>query len=153
MAVKPVPKGYHTATPYLIVDGGALALDFYKKAFGAEEVMRMPGPGDKISHAEIQIGDSRLMLADEFPEMGARSPKAFGGTAVGICLYVRDVDTVFDQAVRAGATVERPVQNQFYGDRSGTVVDPFGHKWTIATHVEDVSPAEMARRMAEMQKG
>ena len=152
MAVKPIPDGYHSVTPYLIVHDATKALDFYKKAFGAQELFRMPMPNGRIGHAEIQVGDSRIMLADEFPEMGAKSARAFGGTPVGMCLYVEDVDARFQQAVAAGATVERPVMDQFYGDRSGTVVDPFGHKWTIATHKEDVPPAEMCRRMEEFAK-
>ena len=151
MATQPVPVGYHTVTPYLIVSGAAKALDFYKRALGAIEQMRMPGPEGKVMHAEIKIGDSVIMLADEFPEMGARSPQALGGTPVGICLYVPDVDSLFNQAIQAGGKVERPLQNQFYGDRSGTFIDPFGHKWTIATHVEDVTPEEIGRRMAAMQ--
>jgi PhnB protein len=149
MTVKPVPDGYHTVTPYLIVSGAAAAIDWYRNVFQAEERMRMPMPGGKVAHAEIAIGDSVVMLADEFPEMGAKSPGTLGGTPVGLAVYVRDVDTIFNRAVAAGAKVERPLQNQFYGDRSGTVVDPFGHKWTISTHVEDVSPEEMERRMAE----
>src|SRR5262245_4966873 len=152
MAVKPIPEGYHTATPYLIVSGAARAIEFYKKAFGAREKVRMPGPGDKLGHAEIQIGNSHIMLADEFPEMGAKSPTSLGGTPVGLCLYVEDCDGVFKQAIAAGAKEERPVKDQFYGDRSGTVIDPFGHKWTIATHKEDVPPAEMEKRMAEFMK-
>jgi PhnB protein len=151
VAVKPVPDGYHTVTPYLIVNGAARALDFYRKAFGAKEQMRMPGPDGKVMHAEIQIGDSKVMLADEFPQMGARSPQSIGGTPVGICLYVARVDAVYEQAVAAGASVERPLQDQFYGDRSATLIDPFGHKWTIATHIEDVSPSEMEKRMAAMK--
>jgi len=151
MATQPVPVGYHTVTPYLIVSGAAQALDFYKRALGAIEQMRMPGPEGKVMHAEIKIGDSVIMLADEFPEMGARSPQALGGTPVGICLYVPDVDSLFNQSIQAGGKVERPLQNQFYGDRSGTFIDPFGHKWTIATHIEDVSPEEIGRRMAAMQ--
>jgi len=151
MAVKPIPDGYHTVTPYLIVKGAAKALEFYKKALGAEERVRMPGPEGKIMHAEIQIGDSTIMLADEFPQMGAVSPQSLGGTPVGICLYVQDVDTLFKRAIAAGGKEERPLQNQFYGDRSGTMVDPFGHKWTIATHIEDVTPEEMQRRMAAMK--
>ena len=150
MAVQPIPEGYHSVTPYLIVNGAAKALDFYAQALGAEERMRMPGPGGKVMHAEIQIGDSVVMLADEFPEMGARSPQSIGGTPVGICLYVEDVDAVFKRAIAAGAKEERPLVNQFYGDRSGTIIDPFGHKWTIATHVEDVTPEEMGRRAAAM---
>lgn len=150
MPAKPIPDGYHSVTPYLIVSGAAKALDFYVRALGAEERVRMPGPGGKIMHAEIQIGDSMVMLADEFPEMGAKSPQSIGGTPVGICLYVEDVDARFKKAIAAGAKEERPVQNQFYGDRSGTLIDPFGHKWTIATHIEDVTPEEMGRRMAKM---
>jgi len=150
MAVQPIPEGYHSVTPYLIVNGAAKALDFYAQALGAEERMRMPGPGGKVMHAGIQIGDSVVMLADEFPEMGARSPQSIGGTPVGICLYVEDVDAVFKRAIAAGAKEERPLVNQFYGDRSGTIIDPFGHKWTIATHVEDVTPEEMGRRAAAM---
>lgn len=153
MAVKPIPEGYHTATPYLIVDRAEAALDFYKRAFDAQELFRMPMPGDKIGHAEIRIGDSVIMLADEFPERGHRGPKSLGGSPVGINLYVTNADAVFEQAVKAGATVERPIQNQFYGDRSGTVTDPFGHIWTISTHVEDVPPEEMERRMAQMSEG
>jgi PhnB protein len=152
MAVRPIPEGYHTATPYLIVRGAARALEFYKKAFNATELMRMPDPSGKIAHAEIQIGSSRLMLGDEQPEMGAKSPEALGGSPVGLCLYVEDVDALFKQAVAAGGKVERPVKDQFYGDRSGTLRDPFGHQWTISTHKEDVSPEEMNRRMAEAMK-
>jgi PhnB protein len=152
--VSPIPKGYHTATPYLIVAGAAAAIEFYKKAFGATELMRFPGPGGKLMHAEIKVGDSPIMLADEMPEMDVKGPKAYGGTAVGIMLYVPDVDTMFKQAVAAGAKVHKPVEDQFYGDRSGTIIDPFGHKWTLSTHKEDVSSAEMQRRMqAMMQKG
>jgi len=143
-----IPKGYHTATPYLVVNGGARAIDFYKQAFGATEVMRMPGPGGKVMHAEVQIGDSRIMLADEAPEMDARSPQSIGGTPVGLMLYFEDADAVAARAVSAGAKLLRPVQDQFYGDRCGTVLDPFGHKWTIATHKEDVSPEEMKKRVA-----
>ena len=152
MAVRPIPDGYHTATIYLIVKGAAKALDFYKQAFGATELVRMEMPGGVIGHAEIKIGDSPIMLADEFPQMGAISPTTLGGTATGICLYVTDSDALFHRAVAAGATVSRPLQNQFYGDRTGTVIDPFGHVWTLATHVEDVSAEEMQRRMAEMMK-
>ena len=151
MAVKPIPDGYHTVTPYLIVKDAAKALDYYQRGLGAEETVRMPGPGGKIMHAEIRIGDSMVMLADEFPQMGAVSPQTIGGTPVGICLYVENVDELFNRAVSAGGKVERPLQNQFYGDRSGTLIDPFGHKWTIATHIEDVEPAEMERRMAAMK--
>ena len=146
--VKPIPDGYHTVTPYLIVNGAAKALEFYKKAFGATEIMRFPGPDGKIGHAEIKIGDSRIMMADEFPEMGARSPLSVGGSSVNLLLYVEDVDKLASQAVAAGAKVRRKVQDQFYGDRSGTFEDPFGHVWSIATHTEDVSPAEMQKRAA-----
>jgi len=144
--VKPIPDGYHTATPYLIVRDAAKAIDFYKQAFGASEIMRMAGPGGKVMHAEIKIGNSPIMLADEFPEWDARSPQALGGSASSILLYVEDVDALTNRAVAAGATVVRPVQDQFYGDRTGTVVDPFGHKWSIGTHKEDVSPEEMQKR-------
>jgi PhnB protein len=147
MAVKPIPEGYHSVTPYLIISGAAKAIDFYKKALGATEVMRLDH-GGKIGHAEIKLGDSHVMMADEFPEMGAKSPQSLGGTPVGICLYVPNVDALFKQAVDAGAKVERPVQDQFYGDRSGTIIDPFGHKWTIATHKEDLTPEEVSKRMA-----
>ncbi|MBI4662116.1 MAG: VOC family protein [Verrucomicrobia bacterium] len=149
---KPIPDGYQTATPYLIVKGAAKAIEFYKRAFGATELMRFPGPAGAIMHAEIKIGDSRLMLADEFPQMNAISPQTLGGSPVFLALYVEDVDTVTQVAVSAGATVERPVQDQFYGDRSSTLVDPFGHRWTIATHIEDVSPEEIQRRMESMHQ-
>jgi PhnB protein len=149
MAVQPIPDGYATATPYLIVDGAARALDFYRKAFGAEELMRFEAPGGKIGHAEIRIGNSRLMLADEYPEMGYRGPKALGGTPVGLMLYVEDVDASARRAVEAGAKVMRAVADQFYGDRSGTFLDPFGHMWTIATHKEDVPLDELKRRAAK----
>jgi PhnB protein len=152
MPVKPIPEGYHSVTPYLIVKGAGKAIEFYKSAFGATEVMRMPGPNDQVMHAEIKIGDSVVMLADE-PEGGQhRSPLTIGGTPVSLMVYVDDVDTVFSQAVSLGATATRPVVDQFYGDRSGTLTDPFGHVWTIGTHVEDVSAEEMERRMAAMQK-
>lgn len=147
-AVKPIPENYHAVTPYLVVQGAAKAIDFYKKVFGAQEIMRMQGPDGKIGHAEIKIGDSIIMLADEHPEMDARSPQAFGGTPVSLMVYVTDVDNVFKQAVSAGAKELRPVKDQFYGDRSGVISDPFGHKWTVSTHVEDVSAEEMKRRMA-----
>jgi PhnB protein len=145
---KPVPDGYHTATPYLIVKGAAQAIEFYKRAFGATELMRMPQPGGKIGHAEIKIGDSPIMLADESPDVGAHSPQSIGGSPVSIMLYVEDVDTIFSQAVAAGAKVRRPVADQFYGDRTGGIEDPFGHLWYIATHKEDVSPEEMRKRAA-----
>ena len=151
MPVKPIPQGYHSVTPYLIINGATAALDYYKKVFGATEIMRFDAPGGKIGHAEIKIGDSPIMLADEVPERGYRSPKSMGGTPVSIMLYVQDVDAVFNRAVAAGAKVEQPVKDQFYGDRTGTIEDPFGHKWTIGTHVEDVTPEEMKRRMAARQ--
>jgi PhnB protein len=146
--VKAVPEGYHSVTPYLIVDGAARALEFYRKVFGATEKMRMPGPGGKVGHAEITIGDSMIMLADEHPEMGARGPRAFGGSPIAVMVYVADVDAVVAAATAAGARVVRPVEDQFYGDRMGTIEDPFGHQWHVATHKEDVPPEEMARRAA-----
>lgn len=148
MSVKPIPEGYHSVTPYLICAGAAKAIEFYKQAFGATELVRMAGPDGKVGHAEVQIGDSIVMLADEHPQMGAVGPLTIGGTPVGLCVYVADVDAVFQRAIAAGAKEERPLQNQFYGDRSGTLIDPFGHKWTIATHIEDVTPEEMEKRMA-----
>jgi PhnB protein len=150
--VKPIPQGYHAITPYLIVKGAANALDFYKKAFGAVEVFRFPQPDGRIGHAEIKIGDSMVMLADEHPEMGARSPETIGGSPISMLLYVTDADAVFNQAVAAGAKVVRPLANQFYGDRTGGVTDPFGHQWYIATHIEDVSSAEMQKRASEATK-
>jgi PhnB protein len=152
MPVQPIPAGYHTITPYLIVQGGARALEFYKKAFGATEVMRFPDPSGKIGHAEIKIGDSVIMLADEYPEMGFSSPQALGGAGVSLLLYVEDVDARFKQALAAGAKEMRPVNDQFYGDRSGTLTDPFGHVWTIATHKEDLSPEELQKRAAAAMK-
>lgn len=149
MAVKSIPDGYHSVTPYLIADGAVAALEFYKSVFGATELMRMDGQDGKLAHAEFKVGDSPMMLSDEHPEMGFRGPKSFGGSPVGILLYFDDVDAVFAKAVAAGATVMKPLQNQFYGDRSGTVIDPWGHVWTVATHIEDVPPDEMARRAAE----
>lgn len=150
--VSPIPKGYRSITPYLIIKGAAAAIDFYKKVFAAKVHMQMDAPNGAIGHAEITIGDSKIMLADEFPEMNARSPQSIGGSPVGICLYVKDVDTIFNRAVAAGASVEKPLANMFYGDRMGTIIDPFGHKWSIGTHIEDVSPKEMQKRMAAMQK-
>jgi PhnB protein len=146
MAVKPIPEGYHSVTPYLIVRGGSAAIDYYTKAFGAVELFRFPAPGGKIGHAEIKIGDSPIMLADEYPEMGYKGPQTIGGSSVSLMIYVEDVDTVFNQAVEAGGTVKEAVQDKFYGDRNGTVVDPFGHVWHIATHKEDLSMDEMERR-------
>ncbi len=147
MAVSSVPEGYTSVTPYLIITGAADAIEFYKRVFGATELMRFGGPDGKVGHAELQIGSSRIMLADEHPEMGYRSPQTVGGSGTGIMLYVDDVDAVFSRAVDAGARTHQAVKDQFYGDRSGAVIDPFGHWWTIATHVEDVSPEEMQRRM------
>lgn len=149
-SVKPIPEGYHTATPHLIVRGAASAIGFYKKAFGATELLRMAEPSGKVRHAEIKIGDSLIMLADEFPEMGVRSPESFGGSPVSFYLYVADVDGVFRQAVAAGAKVLEPVADQFYGDRRGAVTDPFGHAWYIATHKEDLSPEEIGKRAAAL---
>ena len=152
MPVRPIPAGYHTATPYLIVKNAAQAIEFYKRAFGAVEHLRLMGPGQRVGHAEIQIGDSRIMLADEFPEMGAVSAEALGGTPISILLYVSDVDAAAAQAVAAGAKAVKPVQNQFYGDRSGLFTDPYGFKWSLATHVEDVSQEEVQRRYDAMCK-
>jgi PhnB protein len=149
---KAIPDGYRTVTPYLIIAGAAKALEFYKQAFGAKEIMRMGGPDGCIMHAEVQIGDSRIMLADEAPEMGFRGPTSIGGSAVGILLYVDDVDSFAAMATAAGIKVLRPVQDQFYGDRSGTFSDPFGHVWTIATHKEDLSLEEINQRAAAMFK-
>ncbi len=147
-AVKPIPDGYHTVTPYLIIKGAAQAIDFYKKAFGATELFRMAQPDGKIGHAEIKIGDSPIMLSDEVPEMGYLGPQTLGGTPVSILIYVEDVDSVFSQSIAAGAQEQRPVEDKFYGDRGGSLVDPFGHVWHIATHTEDVSPEEMEKRAA-----
>lgn len=150
--VKATPDGYHSATPYLIVDGAARAIDFYTRAFGAKELMRVPAPGGRIGHAEIKIGDSVIMLADEHPEIQARGPQHYGGSPVSILLYVDDVDALYKQAIAAGGTETRPVADQFYGDRSGTLKDPFGHSWHLSTHKEDVSPQELNRRMAALSK-
>jgi PhnB protein len=151
MAIKAIPDGYHSATPYLIVKGAAEAIAFYKQAFGATELFRMANPDGKVGHAEIRIGDSVIMLADEHPDMGYRSPRSLGGSAVSIMLYMEDVDGVFARALKAGARAQREVANQFYGDRNGTLEDPFGHVWTIATHVEDVPAEEIERRVAAMK--
>jgi PhnB protein len=148
--VKPIPEGYHSVTPYLCINGAVKALEYYKKAFGATELFRMEHDG-KIGHAEIKIGDSPIMLADEFPEMGFVSPATLGGSPVGIMIYVDDVDTVFKQAIAEGGVEKKPVQDQFYGDRSGTLTDPFGHVWTVATHTEDVAPEEIDKRLAAMK--
>jgi PhnB protein len=148
--VKPIPDGYPQVTPYLCIDGAAAAIEFYGEVLGTKERMRMPAPGGKVGHCELQLGDSVIMLADEFPEMGVRSPKSVGGTPVTISVYVDDVDNVFERAVKAGANALRPVEDQFYGDRAGQFEDPFGHRWSVATHVEDVPPDEMAKRAAAM---
>ncbi|HEY8149902.1 MAG TPA: VOC family protein [Vicinamibacteria bacterium] len=150
MAVKAIPDNYNVVMPYLVVDGAAAAIEYYQKCFGAQERGRMDAPGGKVGHAELRIGDSTIMLADEFPGMGHRGPKAIGGTPVSLVLYVEDVDAVFKRATEAGGKSVRPVENQFYGDRMGTLEDPFGHLWSIATHVEDVSMEEMKRRQEEM---
>lgn len=147
---KAIPDGYHSVTPYLIIDGAAKAIDFYKDAFGAVELFRMAGPDGRVGHAEIKIGDSPIMLADEHLEMDVRSPTTLGNTPVGLMVYVEDCDAVYNQAVAEGAKVLKPLMDQFYGDRNGTVIDPFGHKWTIGTHKEDVSPEEMDRRIQAM---
>ena len=143
---KPIPDGYPRVTPYLIVDGASQAIEFYGEVLGASERMRMGAPGDKVGHAELEIGDSLVMLADEFPDIGAVGPKAVGGTPVSLHVYVEDVDAVFDRALQAGAKELRAIEDKFYGDRSGEFEDPFGHRWSIATHVEDVSPEDMAER-------
>lgn len=153
MSVKPIPDGYHSVTPYLVVDDAAGAIEFYKTAFGAKEVLRMP-MGDRIGHAEILIGDSHVMLADEFPEHDIKGPKARGGATSSLMIYLPDVDTAFKRALDAGAKTDprMELKDQFYGDRSGTVIDPFGHKWTLATHVKDVSEEDMRKSMDAMAK-
>lgn len=145
-----IPKGYNVVTPYLAIKGAADAIAFYKKVFGAKEIMRMPGPGGTIGHAEVAIDGNRIMLADEFPDMNFKSPRAFGGTAVHLNVYIKNVDAVVKKAVAAGAKLLRPVQDQFYGDRSGSLEDPFGHVWHFATHIKDISPKEMKKKAAEM---
>ena len=152
MPVSPIPEGYHTVTPYLILKNAAAAIEFYKKAFGAVELFRMEAPGGKIGHAEIKVGDSPVMLADEYPDMGYKGPESLGGTSVSLMVYVADVDKVYPQAIAAGGKEMRPLQNQFYGDRSGTLSDPFGHVWTISSHVEDVSEEEMVKRAEAAMK-
>jgi len=152
MAVKPIPAGYHTVTPYLYIRGAARAIDFYKKAFGATELMRLADPDGRVAHAEIKIGDSPIMLADEMPDMNIRGPESLGGNGSSILLYVEDVDRRFNQAVAAGAQVVQPVKDQFYGDRSGTVEDPFGHSWTLATHTKDVPMEEINKHFAARKK-
>jgi len=152
-SVKPIPDGYPVVTPYLSVDGATAAIDFYTDVFGAKERMRMPAPGGKIGHAELQLGDSVIMVSDAFPEMGHHTATELGGSPVSLSVYVEDADAVFERAVAAGATAVRPVETQFYGDRAGSFDDPFGHRWSVSTHVEDVPPDEMARRAAEMMGG
>ena len=151
--VKAIPDGYPQLTPYICVDNANQAIEFYKKVFGAKERMRMPSPGGKIGHAELQIGDGVLMLSDEHPEFGAVSPRSVGGTPVTLSLYVDDVDSVFKKAISSGAKSLRDVRDEFYGDRTGQFQDPFGHKWSVATHVEDVSPQEMERRAEKATAG
>lgn len=146
--VRPIPEGYHTVTPYLSIDGAAAAIEFYKKAFGAKELFRMEQAAGRVGHAELQIGDSRVMLADEYPEMNFRGPSSIGATPVMLHLYVEDVDAAFARAVAAGAKVTRPLRDEFYGDRTGSVEDPFGHRWSLATHVRDVSEEEMQKQAA-----
>jgi PhnB protein len=150
---KAIPKGYHALTPSLVVDNATQAIEFYKRAFGAKERGQMPGPGDTIAHAELEIGDSVLMLHDPMPQSTLKTPKQLGGTSVGIFLYVEDVDEVVQQAIDAGATVTMPVEDQFWGDRFGVVADPFGHQWQIATHKEDLTPDEILERGREVMAG
>jgi len=150
--VKPIPEGYHNVTPYLFVRAAPLAIDFYKNVFGATEIMRMPGPNGKIMHAELKIGDSIVMLADENPQTGMMSPQTVGGFSAGLHVYVENVDAVMQKAVENGAKPLHPIKNQFYGDRSGSLLDPFGHMWSVATHVEDVSSEEMKKRMSAMSQ-
>jgi PhnB protein len=147
---KPIPDEYHSITPYLSIKGAAAAIAFYQRAFGAVETVRMEGPGGRVGHAELRFGDSMVMLADECPEGPGKSPATLGGTSFGVLLYVEDCDAITAQAEAAGAKILRPLANQFYGDRSATMLDPFGHIWTVATHVEDVSPEEMKERMAKL---
>lgn len=150
--VKPIPDWYRRVTPYLYIRGAAEAIDYYKNVFGAKERMRMPGPNGRIMHAELQFGDSIVMLADENPEMGARSPETVGGSSSSLHLYVENVDSTVQNAIKAGGKLVREVKDQFYGDRSGTIVDPFGHIWSVASHIEDVSPEEMKKRMTQMSQ-
>jgi len=152
-SVKPIPDGYPQVTPYLCVEGAAAAIDYYSAVFGATERTRMPAPEGKVGNAELQIGDSVIMLADEFPEMNILSPKSIGGTPVSLSIYVEDVDGVVERAVGAGATALRPVRDEFYGDRTGQFEDPFGHRWSVSTHIEDVSEEEMAKRATEAMGG
>ena len=151
--VKPIPDGYPTVTPYLFTDGAAAAIEFYTTVFGATERMRMAGPDGRVGHAELAIGDSVIMLADEHPEIGVIGPKSVGGTPVMLSVYVADVDTTVALALKSGATLVEPIENKFYGDRSGQIEDPFGHRWNVATHVEDIAPEEMAKRAAAAGAG
>lgn len=151
--VKPIPDGFPRVTPYLCVDGASAAIDFYRDVLGATERVRMPAPDGRIGHAELELGDSLIMLSDENPDWGTRGPKAFGGSPVTVSVYVEDVDAAFERAISGGATVVQPVTDQFYGDRSGLFEDPFGHRWSIATHIEDVPPDEMAARAAKLMGG
>jgi len=151
--VSAIPSGYHSVTPYLVVKNAAAAIEFYVKAFNAKEELKLVGPGNSIGHAEVRIGDAVVMLADEHPDFGALSPETIGGSPVSLLIYVEDVDKIFAQAISAGATEVRPVQDQFYGDRSGMLKDPFGHSWSIATHIEDVSMEESQRRFDAMTQG
>lgn len=153
MSVSPIPVGYHSVTPYIFVRGAADAIAFYTRAFGAVEVMRLPGPDGKLMHAEIRIGDSHVMLAEEMPEFGNMSPQSLGGISGRLMLYVEDVDSSFSQALAAGATENQPVEDQFWGDRMGTLTDPFGQQWSLATHVEDVPDAEMPARFEAFMQG
>ncbi len=153
MSVKPIPDGYPVVSPYLCVDGAEDAIAFYAAVFGATERIRLGSPDGKIGHAELAIGDSVVMIADEFPDWGARGPGAYGGTAVTLSVYVEDVDATFARATERGAQVVRPVEDQFYGDRSGQFLDPWGHRWSVATRIEDVAPDEIARRAAAVMGG
>jgi len=153
MTVKPIPEGYHSVTPYLIIEGAADAIEFYKQAFGATELFRFPTPDGKIGHAEIKIGDSPVMLADAYPDMGYNGPKSLGGSPVSLMIYVEDVDTIFNRAVDAGATVKEALSDKFYGDRLGSLIDPFGHVWHVSTHKEDVSLEEMEKRAKAASAG
>lgn len=151
--VRPIPEGYPRVMPYLSIDGAGAAIDFYTAVLDAKERMQMPGPDGKVGHAELEIGDSIIMLADESPDMGNKSPKSLGGTPVSMMVYVEDVDATFAKALKAGATEVQPIEDKFYGDRSGSFEDPWGHQWHVATHIEDVSPEEMDKRVAELMGG
>ncbi len=151
--VKPIPDGYHSVTPYLALKSADAGIKFYEKAFGAKEILRLPTPDGGVAHAEIEIGNSRVMMADEMPAYGNKSPQSLGGSPISLAVYVEDVDSAFDKAVKAGATVKRPVEDQFYGDRAGTLIDPFGYQWSLMTHKEEVSLDEMQRRMQKMYSG